>query len=1063
VEPAFVGRERELATLHEALSGASAGAGRALWLSGDPGIGKTRLASHFAAMAIERGARVVWGRCQSRRDLGPYSPWSEIVQAILESGDPEVRRAQMGAGAADLATILSSLRAKYADIPAAPAIEATSARMRLFASVIDFVAAVAREQPAVIILDDVHEADEASLRLLAAFSARLRRMPLLLVATFRTLAPSVQPSLAKVLAGLPADCRHLILEPLASAHVAALLAQLWGGPVVPTPTATVAALCAGNPFYATQCARLMRTSTGRSAALHDSLPTGLHGVLQERLDALGDATRRALGLLAVAGPYADLGFLDAVWQSLPAGRGGEPIELRASILEGAQAGLLVLESNGTRVRFVHALIEEAVYERVDRETRVLLHGAVGEVLLAWREAGVKDIATRGMADVLAHHFYRAEPASERTARLSWEAAEHAVEQLAYEDAANHCEHLMAALSSGLDGSILRPWMGTTDGSDAVGELWLRLAELRWKAGDLRAVETALANAAQRARDLREDALHAGAGDGDPRFAAALQLLARAALGCGQGAAGVPTGDVDRRAVARIEEALRLVPISDSALRVRLMGRLAEQLYYDASTARRRDDLSRNALAMARRLQDPMAVAGAIASRLWATNGPDNLPEHLRLGAELAVMTERAGLPEAMALTKMTQATNLMEVGDVVAADACIAAHAEVAENLRQPVLRWQQQILRAMRAQLSGRFVEAAELSLAAREMGGSLRSDFEQLTAAQLFVIYREVDRLQELEPMVRELAASSDNIPAWRAALANLYARSGRQAEARAELNILGSNEGFADIPRNVHFLLSMALLTDTIVELPEAPAAASLYEMLRPFAGRNISTSGVIVLGAVDRYLGALAARLDQFDAAAAHFDAALQFNARQGAWPYLAHTQREYGAMLVRRSRGGRGSRTRGIELLRQALGTYESLGMSASATQTRSLLGWSPATPMATTVNRIRFVDGRWRVEYAGTAVEVGDSNGMRYLAALLRERTLRVNKLVAHSRRQASRRTDDEEQMERDRKSVTKAIKRAIAVIADGGHTALARHLFDSIRTGGICRYRPGSPTDWEV
>lgn len=1064
MQPAFVGRERELALLHETLSAAAAGSGQLLVLGGDPGIGKTRLASHFAAAAAERGAVVAWGHCGQHTESGAYGAWIELLRELLAGGDEPERRSQLGLGAADIATIVPDIRNRFRDIGQAPPIDPVSARLRLFGSVIDFLAAIANTQPLLLIFDDIHAADDASLRLLVELATRLRQQRVLCLVTFRTLEAGANPSLAHALENLSAQGQNLTLAALAPGHVVALLAQLWNSAATPAPAAAVAALCAGNPFYATQCAQLLRNPADRrAAALPGSLPNIVHDVLARRLAELSSPAKAMLSLAAVIGLRPDAELLRDAWQTLASNDDTPSTDLAAALAEAIQVGLLFAEPGGGNYVFAHALIHESVYGGLGSDQRLRLHRLLAEVLQA---SGSSD------SDALAYHLQRGEPTSTRSLRAQLATARKAAEQLAYENAAAAYERMRLAVEHGADASACSvmlaeedPGSGVASSADAVGELWLRIADLRWKAGDLGAAQAALAAAAARAHELRGDAQRDGAADADPRFAVALDLLTRAALGCGSGHADAPTGDIDRATVALIEEALRQVPPADSALRVRLLGRLAQQLYYDASSERRRDDLSRGALAMARRLGNPFAVAEALACRLWATNGPDGLQEHLRLGSELASMAQAAEMQEAIALTMVTQAADLMEVGDIVAADACIATHAEIAEALRQPMFRWHQMVLRALRAQMSGRFQEAEAQTLAALSLGKALRPDFEQISGAQLFVIYREVDRLSELQPLVERMAAACPNIPAWRAALANLHCHGGNEAMARRELLLLAQG-GFATIPRNVHFLLSMALLTDTCVRLPEAPGAAALYDLLSPFAGRNVSTSGVLILGAVDRYLALLAARLDRLDKAAEHFEAAIAFNARQGAWPYVAHAQREYGTLLTQR---GRAAKARRQELLNQALSTYEALAMRRCAEQVRSLLGWPleasrAAAAIPPAANSIRYVDGLWRIEYGGQAVQLPDSNGMRYLVALLRDRTLRSAKLAQLTRRQSRRSPDTGvEQAERDRKSVRKALMLVVQTIRAAGHTTLATHLDEAIVTGNVCRYRPLTPTDWQM
>jgi predicted ATPase len=159
----FVGREAELAALTADLDAAAAGRGGVVLVAGEPGIGKTRLAEELAAQATARGALVLWGRCWEGEGAPAFWPWVQVVRAYVQAADPAALRHDMGAGAADIAQVVPTVRECLPDLPSPPPTEPEAARFRLFDSLAGFLRGAAARQPLLLILDDLHGADAPSL------------------------------------------------------------------------------------------------------------------------------------------------------------------------------------------------------------------------------------------------------------------------------------------------------------------------------------------------------------------------------------------------------------------------------------------------------------------------------------------------------------------------------------------------------------------------------------------------------------------------------------------------------------------------------------------------------------------------------------------------------------------------------------------------------------------------------------------------------------------------------------------------------------------------------------
>jgi DNA-binding CsgD family transcriptional regulator len=194
------------------------------------------------------------------------------------------------------------------------------------------------------------------------------------------------------------------------------------------------------------------------------------------------------------------------------------------------------------------------------------------------------------------------------------------------------------------------------------------------------------------------------------------------------------------------------------------------------------------------------------------------------------------------------------------------------------------------------------------------------------MYTLRREQGRLNEVEPALRHFMRQQGPAAAWRPGLALLYSELERREEARAEFEHLARHD-FADLPRDSLWMACMAYLTDVCAFLGDAARAATLYQLLLPYAGRTVVIGNATACyGAVSRYLGMLAATMERWEEAAQHFEDALAMNTRMGARPWLAHTQHEYAKMLLARNQPG--DREEATALLNVALSTARELGMRA---------------------------------------------------------------------------------------------------------------------------------------
>jgi tetratricopeptide (TPR) repeat protein len=919
----FIGRKPELDVLRTALAEMLAGRGRTVLLSGEPGIGKTRLATELAADAERQSAQVLLGRCYEGEGAPPFWPWVQIVRAYISTCDTETLRAEMGAGAADIAQAIPEVHDHLPALPASSGLDSEQARFRLFDSVTTFLQTAARRQPLVLILDDLHWADTPSLRLLQFVAREIAAVPLLIVGTYRDLRLGRDHPLSQAIGELvrTPGSQSLSLPGLSVADVAQFLAHTHLQP----SEALVGAIhqqTEGNPFFLTELVQLMEREPVHSLAAHSHspasfpIPQSVQAAIGRRLQPLSVGCQQLLQLAAVLGREFSLETLEALGQQFAVPSSGDRL---LDVLEEAVAARLIGESPPVigRYRFVHAVIRETLYEELSAPRRVRFHQQIAAVLEA-RYVAKQDswsaAHAREMVAELAFHFFHTAQGGQETAKAvayARQAGEQAMVMLAYEEAVRHYERALQALA----------FSGTQEDSQ-YGELLLALGEAQMRAGALPKAREAFQRAAVLARTLHaRGAREHGA-----------QLFARAALGF----IGWAFTTADPPSLALLEEALTLLGEEDSSFRAQVLSRLAAALYYLPQETERRLALSRQAVDMARRLGDTATLATVLISHRWVLWNPDSLSERIAISQEVVRLAEATASHEVALRGWLWLCSDEMENGNIVEAERCLSPIVHLSATLRQPFWQWWPHVYRAVFAFLRGHFTEAEQQIRRAWALGQRVQPAFAvRYFWCYLLPILHEQQRLPEVETELQVFLTQFAQVPSWRIVSVWLASALGREAEAREGFAMLAAHD-FADLPKDGNWHGNMAALCEICLVLSDARHAAILYTLWRPYAGRNTigGASAAQCRGAVSRYLGALATLLSRWDAAEQYFHDALAMNTRMGARPWVAYTQYDYATMLLRRNQPG--DHDKALSLLDTALATANELGMARLRSQVQSL-------------------------------------------------------------------------------------------------------------------------------
>jgi predicted ATPase len=455
----FVGRQREMGELKAALEDALSGRGRLVTLVGEPGIGKTRTAQELATYAGLRQCQVLWGRCYEGVGAPPYWPWVQAIRAYVRERDPQQLRSEMGAGAADIAEVVSEVRERLPDLQAAPQLEPEQARFRLFDSITSFLKSASRNQPLVLVLDDLHWADKPSLLLLEFMARELAGGRLLLVGAYRDVELSRQHPLAETLGELTRErlFQRVLLRGLSEENVGRFIELVAG---ITPPAGLVEAVyrqTEGNPLFVTEVVRFLVQEGAVGAGLkpaptgqtrdRDSwtvrIPEGVREVIGRRLNRLSQRCNQTLTIASVIGREFTLEQLKPLIEDMTEDRLLEVVEeaLSARVIEELPRAV-------GRYQFTHALIQETLLEELTLTRRVRLHARIAEALEELYGDGAEAHAAE-----LAHHFAEAQTVlgTEKLVRYSLLAGEKAQAAYAWEEAVAHFQRGLAAKGVPLEG------------------------------------------------------------------------------------------------------------------------------------------------------------------------------------------------------------------------------------------------------------------------------------------------------------------------------------------------------------------------------------------------------------------------------------------------------------------------------------------------------------------------------------------------------------------------------------------------------------------------------------
>lgn len=828
----FVGRDAELSRLVTAA--ARTGRFTVAVVGGDAGAGKTTLVRQLTRRLSDDGWGISSGACPDSSATPPGWAWVEILRTLVNAAGP-------GEYAHLLAPLLD-------DAAPEPDEDQVSGGFRLHRAVGGYLAAVAKETPILLTLEDLHWADDQTLALLRALPSLLATSRVLLVVTCRDSELSDQQ--AEVLAALarlgPVRVGLTGLDPKA---VAELVRATCVREVDEDAVNSIAERTGGNPFFVRETVRLLDAEAvsdrATAAEVISGVPSGVRDVLRRRISRLPSAAQQILLQAAVIGRDVDVDVLVDV-------TGDEDAVVDA--VEAALLAGLVTEPGPGMLRFDHDLVRDTVYSDASRLRRSRLHASVATVI---------EYRTPGDVAALAHHYDAAGTTETAIKAVHYAglAAEQAERRFAHREAASLWEKAIAAFDRS----------GITHTPDSTRDrllLTLNLIKALALCGDMAA-----------ARRRRREAMDAALPLGN------LELTARVAASLAVPHKGMAR-DFTRTAweiVDVAEQALVELPAAEQSLRASLLATLALEL--EGSATPRGEQASLEAEELARRSGDPALLATALSGRLRQSYGITPVGEREVIGRELLEVGEATGQVSVQALAHLVLMECAAASGAFADADAHVAAAERLARRYGLPAPAAVGAWYAGQRLMIAGDFTgaerayrDAARLTARAGMLEG--RQDLPLITA---FCLHLVNGRAAE---MVEPLAEAHQRGAKWTLdAYAVALASAGHTRDARAVIAV--------KTPVRPDFLYELAMIWRALAGmlLDDRERMIEAYDTLKPFSERIAGAgTGVVALWPVALTLGDLALRLGFSDAVRPHYEKALAVAQRVGVTRWVEAAQR-----------------------------------------------------------------------------------------------------------------------------------------------------------------------------
>ena len=867
--PVLVGRSAEIASLLETVSRAKRGELTLSAITGEPGIGKSKLLATVCHLARSRRFHVHELRCESADNHFP-SLRQQMVQQLSSSllMPPDRSRSH------DPVDHLGDRN-----------LSPSSVRHRRFEEIATSYARLAVGNPVVLAIDDLHLADRLSLDLLRYLALALRGSCVAIVATYRDTELTERRGLLEALSRLSQDSllQRVNLQGLSEAEIGQLVLVKTGVRPNQRLLTRLSSTTKGNPlFLLSVLSSPAFSDTSEAPDSEAPMPTDISAAVTAHVSALAPRSLETLSAASILGYSFRTSLLS---DSLNRRIG----EIREDILSAVQKRILYsCDAIDETFEFTHPLVRDALYSLTAFPFRCRIHQRAATAL---KSSSGRRLTDDRVPELATHLFNARDPTAIPLLLRAGEIQEASFE---FEKAA---QQYIAALQLS---DVLAP-LADPERFVAVVSIGRCLVQ----GGDRKEASKFFRKATTIAQQLRFT-----------------DHIARETLRACPDFFSIECGVVDAALVELLEETFRGIQDSnDLELKALVGARLVlAKLWSDFHQGSVKNLVE--FLNYAKEQVSTPSIRVAVMPAVWRAQwGPETLDERLEIGDWIDA--HRFESADVSLVHRLYYISGLLEAGDLAAFDAQVHDFWEIAESVRHPQGLWYSEMFRATRSLLVGDF-DRAESQRERFSRLARLGMDANGIHTAALheFLLLWEKRRLEELISKAERTSIRYPNVPGWRAILAFSYLETGRRADGEREFESL-RRRGFSSIPNRIDWPSTFALgLAQACARIGDGDAARDIYQRLVRIRGREVIAGiGAMACGCVDRYLGLLARTIGANDTAEEHFRSAIDFDREIGAKPWVAHAEFDL-AKLLR-------SRRKVIEAKRyavRALMTAQELGM-----------------------------------------------------------------------------------------------------------------------------------------
>ncbi len=884
----LVGRETEKQSLSEAYQEAKQGAGNIVLIRGEPGIGKSCLASAFTEEVKDESTLVVHGQCHETLGSPPFWPWLQILRNLQLTDD------SLGLSPAaifkDLAAVEKRQQNRSSSLLSN---DVGSEQFLLFSQITNVLAQYASKQTLILVIDDLHWADKSSLLLLSHICRKLSQQAILVIGTYRDIEITRKHPLFDSMGEISrqATLRRIALKGLSEQDVSGFIENTVSQTLTPDVLKSLYEKTEGNPLFVSEVARILQQeifdpSHGQMAI---EIPEGIQEAIGRRLNQLSEQCNELLPMAAVIGRKFSLPVLNHLVPE------SEQIMLLETLEEAVNRGIIEHQQNTiAEFQFCHVLTRDILYDELSLAKKIILHKKVADALVQLRD-GDAEVS----AGEIARHYYHAIQGGQSEAAVDYaiEAAEHATKLSAYDEAREYYELVMDIYN-----------LADRRYAKSKAEIYYHIAECIHAVGSpTQTTSDACQLALAAARQTQEYEIFALA-------ACRLVYVERRPNKANYG-------------LEIIQEALSYLPEDNLVSRAEL---LAYHAMSSCFNGRRRDAerLAFEALSVAQSCGDKQVLCNSLCMALLVLRGrPEKLSERIRLGEEaikLAVeISQTQGQTIILNDPREWLILTYQELGDMARVNTLIKQLEVSVEQTYSYKGHYFAASANANQALFAGRWQEAETLIENANELGAKrLDESAEGVYGVQMFMLNRELGRL----PMVKnalERMLANDNNAIWAPALLATYTELGMLEEARRIFEQLAAND-FRPLGEGELFLTCLVYMVEACVAFNDTARAGALYQRLVPYSGQMLPHATAISHGPADMYLGMMSSLMNNLDEAQQLFEKAALLCEKSIPNMWQAHIKYRHAQVLKRHNFSG--GKSRFDELVKEAKILAEGMGM-----------------------------------------------------------------------------------------------------------------------------------------